>query len=199
MEDKKSILDYFAAIPDRRRGAGQRHEQTLVLVLVLMSTMSGYTGYRAIGDFVQRNRAALLEHLQPKKGRLPSFDTIRRILQGIDFAQVNEQFNRWAAQSSPADDSRWISIDGKTIAGTVAHANDSQQQFTSLVSLYCAGRQLVLGIQQIKHSKDNEITIVQELLKALDLQGVRFTMDALHCQKKQPPSSSPRKVTMLLV
>lgn len=189
MEDQRSIVHYFNAIADPRRGAGQRHEQTFVLVLVLMSTMSGYVGYRAIGDFIKRNRQELLQHLQPKKGRLPSFDTVRRILQGINFSDVNEQFNHWAAQYRTVQDSRWVSIDGKTICGTVTHAHNAQQQFTSLVSLYCAERQVVLGTQQVKHSKDNEITVVQELIKALDLQGVRFTLDALHCQKKQQQPS----------
>ena len=55
MVKTKSIVDYFNDIPDPRRGAGQRHEQTFILLLVLMSTMSGYTGYRATGDFINRN------------------------------------------------------------------------------------------------------------------------------------------------
>jgi predicted transposase YbfD/YdcC len=35
-----------------------------------------------------------------------------------------------------------------------------------------------------KNKEQSEITTVQELLELLDLKGVVFTFDALHCQKK---------------
>lgn len=188
MGEVKSIIEFFEKIPDRRRGAGQRHEQTFVLVLVLMSTMSGYLGYRAIGDFIKRNKESLLEHLRPKKNRLPSFDTVRRIVQGIDFSLVNRQFCRWASQYVTISRHEWVSIDGKVIGGTVTNANSSNQQFVSLVSLYCSKQKLVIGNQKVLHKKENEITIVQQLIEALELEGVTFSLDALHCQKKQQKS-----------
>ncbi len=184
MGEVKSIIEFFEKIPDRRRGAGQRHEQTFVLLLVLMSTMSGYLGYRAIGDFIKRNKESLLEHLQPKKNRLPSFDTVRRIVQGIDFSLVSKQFSRWASQYVKLSRHEWVSIDGKVIGGTVTNANSSNQQFVSLVSLYCSKQKLVIGNQKVLHKKENEITIVQQLIEALELEGVTFSLDALHCQKK---------------
>ncbi len=67
-----------------------------MLLLTLMSTMSGYIGYRATGDFIKRNKAAILEHFKPKKEGLPSFYTVRRVLLGIDFQQVSQQFHKWA-------------------------------------------------------------------------------------------------------
>ena len=188
MGEVKSIIEFFEKIPDRRRGAGQRHEQTFVLVLVVMSTMSGYLGYRAIGDFIKRNKESLLEHLQPKKNRLPSFDTVRRIVQGIDFSLVSKQFYRWASQYVTLSRHEWVSIDGKVIGGTVTNANSSNQQFVSLVSLYCSKQKLVIGNQKVLHKKENEITIVQQLIEALELEGVTFSLDALHCQKKRQKS-----------
>jgi hypothetical protein len=50
-----------------------------------MSIMSGYIGYRAIGDFIVRNKTDLISTLKPRKGRLPSFDVIRQVLMHIDF------------------------------------------------------------------------------------------------------------------
>lgn len=189
MSEVKSIIYFFEKIPDSRRGAGQRHEQTFVLLLVLMSTMSGYLGYRAVGDFIKRNKAALLEHLQPKKNRLPSFYTVRRIVQGIDFSLVSKQFSRWASQYVTLSRHEWVSIDGKVIGGTVSNANNSNQQFVSLVSLYCSKQKLIIGNQKVLHKKENEITIVQQLIEALELEGVTFSLDALHCQKKRQKSS----------
>ncbi len=196
MGEVKSIIEFFEKIPDRRRGAGQRHEQTFVLLLVLMSTMSGYLGYRAIGDFIKRNKESLLEHLQPKKNRLPSFDTVRRIVQGIDFSLVSKQFSRWASQYVKLSRHEWVSIDGKVIGGTVTNANSSNQQFVSLVSLYCSKQKLVIGNQKVLHKKENEITIVQQLIEALELEGVTFSLDALHCQKKLQQSLLTAKTIM---
>ena len=196
MSEVKSIIEFFEKIPDPRRGAGQRHEQTFVLLLVVMSIMSGYLGYRAIGDFIKRNKKSLLEHLQPKKNRLPSFDTVRRIVQGIDFSVVSKKFQRWACQYINLSVEEWVSIDGKAIKGTVAGASTPNVQFTSLVSVYCSKRKLVLGNHEIKGKKDTEITVVQELLQALELKGVTFTLDALHCQKKQQPSLLKARMIM---
>jgi hypothetical protein len=188
MGEIKSIIEFFEKIPDPRRGAGQRHEQTFVLLLVVMSIMSGYLGYRAIGDFIKRNKKSLLEHLQPKKNRLPSFDTVRRIVQGIDFSIISNQFYRWARQYVTLSRDEWISVDGKVIGGTVTNANSIDQRFVSLVSLYYSKQKLVIGNQKVLHKKENEITIVQQLIEALKLEGVTFSLDALHCQKKRQKS-----------
>ena len=69
---KGSIIDYLSNLTDKRRGAGRRHSQELVLLIVLMAVMSGYYGYRSIGDLIERNRTDLLRYLRPPKHRLPS-------------------------------------------------------------------------------------------------------------------------------
>jgi virulence-associated protein VapD len=54
--------------------------------------MSGYHGYRSIGDFITRNQKDLLAYLKPKKGRLPTFCTVRRVMQELDFNQLSGSF-----------------------------------------------------------------------------------------------------------
>jgi len=63
-----------------------------------MSTMSGYQGYRSIGDFIKRNQKDLLNSFKPHKDRLPSFYTVRRVIQDLDFKQLSEGFYHWASQ-----------------------------------------------------------------------------------------------------
>lgn len=187
---KKSIVEYFAEIPDVRRGAGQRHEQGFILLITLMSTMSKCYGYRAIGDFMKRHKKALIENFKPKKDRIPTFYTVRRVLQGIDFSLLSNQFHQWALQYVSISKQEWISIDGKAIGGTVKNNHDSAQHFISLVSLYCSKQKLVIGNAQVSNSKESEIQVVEQLIKALDIKGVTFTLDALHCQKKPRQRSS---------
>ncbi len=69
-----------------------------------------------------------------------------------------------------------ISIDGKSIRGTVTNPNNSFQNFTSLVSLYVKKKHQVLSLEKLKTKKENEVPVVQKLIKILDLEGVTFTL-----------------------
>jgi predicted transposase YbfD/YdcC len=146
--------------------------------------MSKYYGYRAVGDFIKRNRTDLIEQFKPKKDRLPTFYTVRRVLQGIDFSLLSEQFHQWALQYVCISEQEWVSIDGKRIGGTTTNSKNTNQHFINLVSLYCSKQKLVIGNALVSNSKESEIPVVQQLIEALDIKGVTFTLDALHCQKK---------------
>jgi DDE_Tnp_1-associated len=150
-----------------------------------MGTMSGYYGYRAIGDFIKRNRKDLLLQFKPHKDRLPSFFTVRRVLMGIDFKELSKQFYRWSSQHVALEKGDWVSLDGKVIAGTVSDAHGIDQTFISLVSAYCSRRKLIIANAEVRHKKENELGLVQLMIKELGLKGVTFSLDALHCQKKQ--------------
>ena len=184
----KSIIEYLRELPDGRRTAGQRHDQTFVLLLVLMSTMSGYYGYRGIGDFIKRNQEDLLSNLKPRKERLPSFYTVRRIVQGLDFKQLSECFYRWASQYIELSENEWIHVDGKAIKGSMSDYSLDKQRFVNLVSLYSSKKQLIVGQAFVDNSKQSEIPVVQQLIGSLGLTGVTYTLDALHCQKKRQKS-----------
>ena len=185
----KSILEFFRELPDVRRQAGMRHEQGFILLLVLMSTMCGYHGYRPIGDFISRNREDLVSHFRPKKGRLPSFDTVRRVVQCLNFGELAGAFYGWSRQHMSLSANEWVHIDGKAIKGTVSGYSDERQRFISLVTLYASRSGLSIGCGLVDNSKESEIPEVRQLISTLGLSGVSFTMDALHCQKKRPRQS----------
>jgi DDE_Tnp_1-associated len=182
-----TLIDYLAELPDKRRGAGQRHDQTLILTITIMSIMSNYIGYRAIGDFVKRNREELLKHLQPAKNRLPSFYTIRRVLQNMDYDELSEAIYKWAKQRVSIRKNEWLQIDGKAIGGTITNACNSEQSFVSLVSIYASRHRQVIASKAFKQKKANELQTVQQLISELDISEVNFSLDALHCQKKRQP------------
>lgn len=184
MNESMSIIDFLDKVPDARRQAGKRHDQTLLLLIVLMAIMSGYYGYRAIGDFIEKNRGDLLLYLKPSKDRLPTFDTVRRVLIGLDYNEFSKQFYQWAKSYIQIEPWEWLSIDGKAIGGTSKQEN-AHQDFINMVSIYVSRQKMVLTNGKIINSKESEIPMVQQLIGALDLTGVIFTLDALHCQKKQ--------------
>lgn len=182
---KRSIINFLGAIPDVRRKAGRRHSQEHILLIVLMSIMSGYHGYRGIGDFIERNKDDLIKYLKPAKDRLPTFYTIRRVLIELDFEVFSKAFYEWSKQYVEIGEGEWLSIDGKAIAGTVESMSDQYQSFVNLVSVFVSGQKMVLANAKVINSKESEIPAVRQLIQTLDLEGTVFTIDALHCQKKQ--------------
>lgn len=183
-EDKKNLYEMLSQLKDHRRAQGRMHELRFTLILAIMSTMSGSHSLRAIGDFIKKNRKELIKTFQPKNDKLPSYLTINRVLQNVDFDKFTQIFHNWAINFVKIEDSEWISIDGKAICGTVNNQGNKKQEFVNLVSVFSSKRKQVIHAGKINSGKESEIPKVKELIKMLDLENVIFTIDALHCQKK---------------
>lgn len=191
-----SLIDYFKQIPDPRKKKGNRHPLWLVLLIMIMGCLSGYWGYRQLGRFVERHRWALIQLLQIPKARVPSYSTLRRVMLSLDYNEVQRVFNQWSQQYSQIPESELVSMDGKSLKNTFTDYNSAEQNFISCVSAFSHQRGLVLGVQVMENKKESEINVVRDLMKLLDLKGVVFTFDALHCQKKLwKRSSNPKMIT----
>jgi hypothetical protein len=72
-------------------------------------------------------------------------------------------------------------IDGETVRGS--HDKSKKRGAFHLVSAFCAANEVVIG--QVKTAeKSNEITVIPELLKLLNINGCLVTIGALGCQKR---------------
>ena len=191
-----SLIDYLKKIPDPRKKKGNRHPLWLVLLIIIMASMSGYWGYRPLGRFVERHRRALIELLKIPKARVPSYSTLRRVMVKLDYKKLQEIFNQWSQQYSLIPSSEWISMDGKSLKNTVTNYDNAEQNFINCVSAFSHQRGLVLGVEVMENKKESEINVVRNLVDLLDLKGVVFTFDALHCQKKRwKPLLNPVMIT----
>ncbi|MDJ0691324.1 MAG: ISAs1 family transposase [Xenococcaceae cyanobacterium MO_188.B32] len=192
----KSLIDYLKQIPDPRARSGCRHPLWLVLLIIIMGMMSGYWGYRQLGRFVERHRRELIKRLQIPKARVPSYSTIRRVMLDLDYEELQLVFNQWSQQSSLIPAAEWISVDGKSLKNTVSNYDNAQQNFINCVSAFSHQRGLVLGIKMMENKFESEINVVRDLIELLDLTGVVFTFDALHCQKKRSRRSPNLAMTI---
>ena len=162
---------------------GRRYPLWLILLLVIMGTISGCRSYYALEDFGARHYEAVSRKLGLKVTRLPSDTTFRRILQKLDFQTLAQQFEQWVNSTFTLEPGEWVAVDGKSIRGTVTEPGTAYQNFIALVSLYSSQQGIVLACQQFESKHDSELKVVQTMLEALNLEGVVFTLDALHCQK----------------
>lgn len=164
------------------------HPLWQILLIVIMATMSGYFGERAKGDFIKRNQKELLDIFKPHHGKLPSYQTIDRALDKLDFDELISIFSDWAFGSldiQKTDLSKdWIHLDGKAIKGTIQNYNSKEQKFINLVSAFSSKRKQILGFNLVENHKESEIPKVRDLIKLLGLEGVVFTADALHCNRE---------------
>lgn len=180
---QKNLFLLLSDLEDFRRGQGRMHTLPMILMIFIMSTMSGFNGFRPTGDFIKKHRKELVKLFKPKNDRLPSFQTIARVLENINFDKLTNIFHRWASSQITINKNEWYSLDGKAIRGTVKNPHDRHQRFTSLVSVFSSKRRQVLAVGKVEVGKKNEVKTVTQLIKMLNLEDVTFSLDALHCQK----------------
>ena len=178
-----NLIQSLQEIRDFRASRGRRYPLWLILLLVVMGTLSGCRSYYALEDFGVRHYQALSEKLGLTVTRLPSDTTFRRILDRLDFHLLAEQFQQWASSTFHLEAGEWVSIDGKSIKGTVTQPQTAYQNFVSLVSFYSSQQGIVLAAGQFETKTISELTAVQTMLETLHLEEVVFTLDALHTQK----------------
>lgn len=179
------LLECLASVEDPRRAQGRSHELAITLLCVIMATMGGCRGYRAMGDFIAANAEELLAYLRPKKGRLPTFYTLRRVLQRVNFEHLNEVLIKWGKRYQKLAALDVISFDGKAIGNTMQNYADSKQKFVTIVSAFSVSQHRVISAKSFNNGKEGEQGVVVSLLRELELDGLVVTADALHCQKKQ--------------
>ncbi len=183
---KLAIMDAFVDLPDARRRAGLRHQQTLCLALFTLAVAAGNRGFLAIGDWLKSYQVPLLELFKPDKNRLPSYSTIRRILLQTNeelYAQCLGRFFEIVPQPGET-----VAADGKVLKHSFMLETDNPNcqahPAIMMVTAYLVERGLILPPYEVE-GKTNEIKALPEMIEHLALKGVVFAFDAINTQKKQ--------------
>lgn len=188
----KTLYDHLAKVPDFRRGQGKRYPLPVLLVMMIMSIMSRSYGYREMARFMRGNKDALIKHLKLERDAMPSHVTIRTVVMNLDFDALNTAFRNWVTDCDHFTSLDTIAIDAKSLGSTVTDYDNAAQDFMCFVSAYAQQKGAVVALTSYRNKGSSEITVSQELIKTLvevlKLQNVTFTLDALHCQKKQSNS-----------
>ena len=122
----------------------------------------------------------MVELLKLPRKRVPHHCTFRRLLQNMEpewFEQVVSDYQR---EHRPGDQELVISIDGKTLRGTIVK---EQGRGVHLLAAYLPGSELVL-MEVAVDSKENEIVAAPKLLKSVDLHATIVIGDAMHTQRQ---------------
>lgn len=147
-----AILEAFAELPDPRRGAGQRHTQTLCLALFTKSDcgrQQRVSGNWRLGALLIE--LPLINLFAPPSCRLPSYSTIRRVLLHLDYQQYSARLARFFGIRPMVGET--IAADGKVLRGSYQleddNPNSAPDPAIMLVSAYIVERGLILDPERI--------------------------------------------------
>lgn len=180
-EEKHSILDYFAGLPDPRRdNENNRHQLIDIIAISILATICGAEHFTEMEDYGRANEDFLQTFLELPNG-IPSHDTFGRVFARLDPHEFRKCFAAWVDSIRETTDGEVVAIDGKTLRRS--HQRGRGKGPLHLVSAWAANNRLTLG--QVKvDEKSNEITAVPELLKLLYIKGCIVTIDAMGTQKE---------------
>lgn len=152
---------------------GIRFPQWWMLLVAILSILSGQGSLVGMERFANRHRQALNELLGTDFGKLPSDSTFRLLLAQLDVTGFETLLRDWmAAQPGVNEELDTLVCDGKTLRGSIAQTDSAAAKFIAQVSLY--SQTLGVAIAQTTYSTDasGEIQSLRRLLEAVELEGV---------------------------
>lgn len=190
----QSITKHFGTIPDPRTGNAKQHLLLDIIVIAICAALCGADTWVEVALWAKVNRKWLCTFLELPNG-IPSHDTFGRVFAILDAKQFRRCFLVWIRAVSKLTHGQIIAIDGKKLRRS--HDRSCGKQALSMVSAWATANGVVLGQLKV-NAKSNEMKVIPELLKLLDLTGCIVTLDALNCQTKIAAQIKQQKADYIL-
>ena len=170
-------------IEDKRQEWKVKHNLVDILVIVMLSVLTGHNDFEEMVIFAEARIEILRKYIKLENG-IPHKDTLKRVVAIIDPVELNLIFYQWLSviinkknYNFLDEINKIIAFDGKTMCGS----DNIYNKALHILTAFDTENQLVLG-QLPVDEKTNEITVMPELVKLLDLEDAVVTADALNCQ-----------------
>jgi predicted transposase YbfD/YdcC len=172
------LLRAFRSLRDPRRPHHntKRHLFIDIVIIAILAVICGADSWEDIEQFGLEKSTWLKTFLSLENG-IPSHDTFARVFSIIKPDAFNALFTTWVESIGPHILQEIIAIDGKSVRRSYKKGDRPLH----IVSAFASERGVVLG-QKTVDTKTNEITVLPELLKTLDIAGCIITTDALSTQ-----------------
>jgi len=172
------ITAVFNALTDPRRETENKlHGLTDILSITTCAVIGGAETWEAIAEY-GRTKADFFRRFLALENGIPSADTFGRVFAKLAPGAFAQAFGRWMAAACEATGLVPVAIDGKS--ARAAKRNTATGCLT-VVTAWATENRLVLG-QVAVPDGSNEIGVIPDLLRTLDLSGAIVTIDAAGCQ-----------------
>lgn len=176
-----SLYEALCGLRDQRDARGLRYALVTVLVYVVLAKLAGEDHLRGIAQWIKLRADMLADLLSLEKAQAPHHTTYSRILgHAVNIEEFEQVVGDFFAQQKEAERSVALTLDGKTVRGTIA-AGESQG--LHLLAAYLPDEGWVM-LQVEVEKQENEIPAAMRVLKCLDLRGKVVTGDALLTQRE---------------
>jgi hypothetical protein len=188
------LISFLKALPDCRMRRGVRFPQWWMLLVAILSILSGQGSLVGMERFAKRHRQTLNELLGTDFGKSPSDSTFRLLLAQLDVAGFESLLRNWMTAQPGVTDLDSLVCDGKTLRGSIAETDSGAAKFIAQVSLY--SKSLGVAIAQTTYATDasSEIQALRQLLETVELDGILVQAEALHANRpfsSTSPSAAP--------
>jgi hypothetical protein len=176
-----SLLACWSQVSDPRGRKGRRHSLAAMLTAVASALLCGNRGYKAIAEWLH-DLPVDVWHWMGYTRRPPKQDCFRDLLMQLDPAVLEAVLTKWISQTLgvelTADDLAAVSIDGKTLCGTLR----PHSRAVHLLAAVDHRTGCVLSQCRVD-DKTNEHKAALDLLKTIVLEGRVIVGDAMFCQR----------------
>lgn len=177
---KEDLSVSFDEIEDPRIDRRKLYPLCEVLFLALIGALLGIESWRGL-ELLGNERLSLLQRFFPFIHGIPSHQTIARIFSILKPKSFEQFFISWVARVNGSNEGRQIALDGKALRGSYDKA--SAKEALHLLNACAVDNGICLGQMEVD-TKTNEITVVPQMLDALDIKGAMISVDALNTQKE---------------
>ena len=164
------LISFLKALPDCRMRRGIRFPQWWMLLVAILSILSGQGSLLGMERFAKRHRKTLNELLGIHVAKPPSDSTFRLLLAQLDVEGFEALLQQWmAAQPGVTEAVDTLVCDGKTLRGSIDETASGAARFIAQVSLY--SNSLGVAIAQSTYATDagGEIAALRQLLDRVEL------------------------------
>lgn len=172
------IEEYFSKVTDPRSRYRCKHLLLGILLIGLCTYLSNGEDYEDMVIFGKTKGKLLPELLQLPHG-VPSHDTFNRVFQLIDSQSFMDCLTAHGLDILDILAQKQIAIDGKKLRGVSPLSRGNQGLY--IVNAWVSENRLCVGQTKVE-AKSNEIVVIPNLLKEIDLTDAVVSIDAIGCQ-----------------
>jgi hypothetical protein len=131
------LISFLKALPDCRMRRGIRFPQWWMLLVAILSILSGQGSLVGMERFAKRHRQTLNGLLGTDFDKSPSDSTFRLLLAQLDVPGFESLLREWmAAHPGVSKELDTLVCDGKILRGSIAENDSGAAHFIAQVSLY---------------------------------------------------------------
>lgn len=179
--DIAGLMTHLEQLDDSRHKRGKIYPLTMILVMIILAKLAGEDKPSAIADWIRCRKHEFIALFNCKHQRMPCLNTLRWVLQQVvSIEKLEKAFKNYLHQEYGGQESQLISIDGKTMRGTIPKGC---REGVHLMAAYLPEEGVVLKQVEVK-GKENEIKAAPQLLEGLNLKNKVVCGDAMQCQRQ---------------